>query len=192
MISPARILAPILASLALTGFVGPVVARQNQEEDTMGKIIEEKISLWKRTKDNNAFPSESQRCTVSDVSGVWKRGGGMDYTTIKLFPMKSGRYRLLFSTGGCLSHWSLELTATYRDGVLLLNRPVEEYIPAVYDRLFTIKTPQGIRLISDTSLAWSRSQHETTPHSLWMFIHKASPHPVVPKTVPARPLAQPL
>ncbi|MGC4044914.1 MAG: hypothetical protein QM758_14060 [Armatimonas sp.] len=127
----------------------------------MRAAIEARLSKWKRSKESEAALALHQKDIVvaGDISGFWLNGNDMALTSLKLFPIGPNTYKILFSAGGCLGHWRLERTGVYKDGVLLLNRPVEEYGSSPYDRLFTIRTPAGIRLISEFAMGWYRKEH---------------------------------
>lgn len=145
-----------------------------QEKTSTSKSIEELLSKWKRDK-KTAVLAPHQRIIAENLSGVWQRSTGWDSTIFELFPIGPDTYKILFWTRGCLGGWTLERTGVYKDGILVLNRPVIEYAPFIYDRLFTIRTSQGIQLISDAALTWSRSQHEIALNSLWLFVNKTPP-----------------
>lgn len=131
-------------------------ARQKyfDEHQATQQHIEQALSHWKRTSRKNPPVSAHISSVAGDLSGEWTTKSG---TTIKLFIVKPNTYHVIFSSGRCLSHWTLERTGTYKDGTLLLNRPVMETYdidsdPWIYNRLFTTDTPKGQYLISDAAL----------------------------------------
>lgn len=164
--------------------------------------VEKELSRWKPTTDNDAIPTAHQKVIADDISGVWRNGngGGFDSAQIKLYPMGVDKYRVIFTSHGCLGHWRLVRTAIYKDGALWLDRPVVEYCGKPYRRLFTVRRPQdiefdsdgrvatspaGIALISDEKLRWSRVQREPELNSLWMFKNKSHRVKVLTPKAPA-------
>lgn len=166
----------MMVSIPTVGAQGQI----NQDVDRRNSI-EKKLTHWKPTKDNDALPVKQLACVVQDMSGVWRTFSRewdssleakifpeglrendllLGSSQIKLFSMGGNRYRVLFSTGGVSGFWSLERTATYSKGVLVLNRPVQEERDASYTRLFTIRTSKGIYLISDYALTTYYQKHE--------------------------------
>ena len=174
-----------LAGLALTVSILPVGA-QGREDDFQREMIEKELAHWKPGKQNQAVPTRQLACVVGDPSGVWLSDEG---SKIKLFPLGHNQYRVLFATRGCLGNWTLERTATYGNGILLLNRPVMEYCPATYNRLFTIRTPQGIRLISDDALAF---HYKYKQKDTWFMAFENTTHTVKEVLPTAKPQARPL
>lgn len=177
------------------------VLAQDSREVGMRDAVEAQLSKWKRGKENEAALALHQKDIVvaRDISGVWLRDSGMDSTKLKLFSVGPNVYKIILSTGGCLGHWTLERTGVYKDGVLLLNRPLEEYTPLIYDRLFTIRTPAGVRLISEAALGWYREEHGAEMVSVLMFKNTtqssatimASKKPEVTKKQVAAPASRP-
>lgn len=148
-------------------------SEQKRLQDQMtGRTIERNLAHWKPTPENHATPPAKLRYIASDISGVWMHGSGEEYTKIKLsaIAMRPGTYRVIWEAVGETYSFLLERTATYRGGVLMLDRPVEEYISSPYKRLFTIKTPQGIRLISDVKLFYCQKDHLVLPRPFDSFM----------------------
>ncbi len=93
-----------------------------------------------------------------DVIGRWARYVHDDGATLTLTRSERCHFNVRFETCGDLAEWTLERTASLEGGLLVLNRPVIEYCPAVYDRLYCI---------GETFIEYLVSQHSV--RSYWDF-----------------------
>lgn len=103
------------------------------------KRRESELINWKSGPDQDRKPRKSLRdCTIS-IEGDWLRGGHLETTTLDIKRIGPSNYSIEFYTTGCLSRWKLSRTATYSDGVVKFDRPVQEYVSRTYDRLYAIR-----------------------------------------------------
>ena len=136
--------------------------------DVTRAIREAMITRWKPDKETFLAPPAFLRCRADDLTGTWKLPASTESARLRLSRRKEDppdTYRVAFEARGCLMNWSLERTATYRDGVLILNRAVVDYDESCYIRVYTIKTDQGVRLISYPG--YQRSGEAGTAHSFY-------------------------
>jgi hypothetical protein len=61
-----------------------------------------------------------------------------DGSLLSIRKKEGGGYAVGLETHGCVGGWSFERTARYKDGILRLNKAVEEYDPGPYDTLYAI------------------------------------------------------
>ena len=94
----------------------------------------------------------------------------------------AGKYSVGFDTFGCLDRYSLQREATYKDGVLRLNKAVAEYCPFTYDTLYTISVDGKEYLISQSMIRflvenYSKKGRVNWPEHLWigMFHREEKP-----------------
>lgn len=115
--------------------------------------MERDLAHWKPEK-VWANPFAQELAIDADLSGTWKRPGRMDLAEIQFTSKGNGRYGVEFTSVGCLNGWRLLRTATFKDGVILLNKPVKDYAGWTYDRLYS--THVG----SETRLVWPEAYYE--------------------------------
>jgi hypothetical protein len=123
-----------------------------QESATL-RTIERGLASWKPGKEERLSPTGNLRNPSMSLQGTWLVHTGMDHSELSLTPASSGGWNVVFSTGGCLSSWTLKRTAAFRDGVLRLNRPVEEYAPRTYRLLHAVRRAGRDYLVPAPSLA---------------------------------------
>ena len=73
------------------------------------------------------------------LEGRWGRYGHDDTAECTLV-RSNGGFSILFETCGDLAQWTLQRTGVFENGMLVLNRPVIEYCPRYYDRLYFVDT----------------------------------------------------
>ena len=122
------------------------------EEAIAADVIERKLAAWKPTAENETTPRRTLLSTTGDISGTWRVSRGMDGSTLWIRSSTPGRYVVSFRTGGCLSRWTLKRHGQYGDGVLSLNKPVEEYFPLTYSRLYVLTVAGQLYLVPDASV----------------------------------------
>jgi hypothetical protein len=139
----------LLASLIL------LAAQEPREMAEMATArAEQRMSDWKPGKDDRITPPSAMWAKDAEVSGGWQTDGRLDRTILVLRKTGRGKYKVDFETWGCLSRWTLVRTAELRDGTLFLNKPVEEYASWTYDRLYTVRLGNTVRLISPALVAY--------------------------------------
>ena len=128
---------------------------------------EKKLRLWNPTKKNDATPKAELLVAKLSLKGTWTVGYGMESTSLAISPSRSGSYSVEFRTSGCLDGWRLHRTATFKDGTLLLNRPVEEYSPITYRRLFALRIKGKNYLVPDCSV--DDFENQRSPFWNWSY-----------------------
>lgn len=108
---------------------------------------ETELDGWKPTCDEPYEPVEGIRQRDMDIVGSWAVRRGMDGSSLTIKRNGERGYIVSFSTSGCLDRWRLARHGEYRDGVLRLNRPVRDYFPLTYDRLYAIRIEGQDRLL---------------------------------------------
>ena len=100
---------------------------------------ESELNNWKPGPEQDRKPRPSNRDSSISLEGDWQSGGLLETTTLNIKRKDSSNYAVEYYTTGCLSRWKLSRTATYSDGVLKFDRPVQEYVSRTYDRLYAIR-----------------------------------------------------
>ena len=102
------------------------------------RVSEEDLELndWAPGPEQSVAPDEDMRVEKVDISGEWTYG----YRTIFwIRPHKDDGYQVRFHSHSRSRSCNLERTATYEQGVLVLNRPVKEMHGLAYQRLYTVR-----------------------------------------------------
>ncbi|MFN0138128.1 MAG: hypothetical protein ACKVS9_18645 [Phycisphaerae bacterium] len=102
-------------------------------------FIEQELADWSPSVADAQAPPEYLRNRSVAIEGVWIGRTDMDYASMTITRRADNNYDVEFVTGGSLSSWCLKRTASYRDGVLTLDRPVREYCPITFKSMFTIQ-----------------------------------------------------
>lgn len=84
-------------------------------------------------------PPEKLRDRSLDIEGDWIGRTGMDSAQMSIKRRSEREYDIDFATGGCLGHWKLKRTGSYHEGVLTLDRPVQEYCPITFKTLYAVR-----------------------------------------------------
>lgn len=106
--------------------------------DQQAQYIEKKLAAWSPGIKDKQVPPDKIRDRSVDIEGDWIGRTGMDSAKMSIKRRSGDGYEVRFSTSGCLSRWQLKRTGTYQDGVLVLNRPVQEYCPITFQTLYAI------------------------------------------------------
>jgi hypothetical protein len=101
--------------------------------------MEAKLAWWSPKAKDLQMPPEKLRDGSIDIEGDWIRRTRLDSARMRVKHRSSNHYDVEFATSGCLSRWQLKRTGSYRDGVLTLNRPVQEYCPITFNTLYAIR-----------------------------------------------------
>lgn len=83
------------------------------------------------------------------IIGEWNEFAPMAGSSMSIEKADSCRLQVHFYAQGCLDSWSLSRTGFYRNGILELDRPVAEYLPRVYKKLYTLKVGNRDYLVPD-------------------------------------------
>jgi hypothetical protein len=101
--------------------------------------IERRIQDWESASHTLSQPDLSLVAPDVALAGNWSVSRHRQGSRLELSPDAAGNWRARFETGGCLGRCALDRTAQFTNGVLLLDRPVSEYLPVTYDRLYAIR-----------------------------------------------------
>src|SRR4051812_38512522 len=107
--------------------------------------VERRLSKWKPGIVDQTTPSSAIWIKKADLTGKWSTEHYMDGSTLALTPTGPDTYSVEFTTAGCMAAWKLPRTATFRDGMLTFNKAVDEYAPATYDRVYTVRLNGKVR-----------------------------------------------
>jgi len=114
--------------------------------------VDERLSKWTPGKEDSRQPNKKIMAADTEIVGEWVvNRGGHDYTTLSI-SRNGDRLSISFYTGGCLTEWELERTGMFSEGVLLLDRPVEEYLPLTYKKLYAGRIDGKELLVSSAAV----------------------------------------
>jgi len=106
--------------------------------------MEAKLAEWKPDPATEALTPITRKMLMdvlhpqTDIEGDWLMSFGRDGSSLAIRKKENGPYTVYSATGGCLDDWELTRTGTYCDGVLSLNKPVEEYCGWTYMTLYAV------------------------------------------------------
>jgi len=115
-------------------------------------VVERKLDHWLPTKENAQVPRAAIRSPQTDISGVWEVHRGHGGSSLAITRSGPETYDVVLDTHGCLDWWKLRRTGRYSDGVLVLNRPVQEYFPLTYQKLYAVRTSSSEYLVPDAGV----------------------------------------
>lgn len=124
--------------------------------------LDQEFRNWDAGAQERLVPPDAIRAPDLDISGEWCVSRGYDSTFLTIRPVSGDRYEVCFATHGCVGGWKLHRVATFREGVLVLDEPVEEYFPLMYARLYPVKitgedcliSSDGVKQLEDEFLVW--------------------------------------
>ena len=136
--------------LVIIAVVGIIAALFLPATGNRPPMTDEDLHLddWQPGPEHSATPTDSIRMLDIDLEGVWTDQIGWLDLTIK--PLADGRYDVSFlSHGRCGLGGSVQLErfADYEDGVLLLNRPVQELTGATYQQVYSVRINDTLCLV---------------------------------------------
>ena len=141
---------------------------RQQRSALMSLITEGKLTKWEPDhEDLVPMISDIHKPDV-EIAGSWTTLGGFSGSTLEIQEDEDGTYSIDFSTGGCLSDWDLKRTGTYANGVLRLDKPVEEYISSPYDALYPVRVGGLDYLISQWSIRFLSEHYATDGKVKWV------------------------
>ena len=119
------------------------------EEAIITEIVEESIrEEFDPAAEYGLPPAKGELVEGVDLEGTWRSRPFFDYTAITFKKQRDGNYSVCFESGGCLQEWVLHRVATYSGSTITLDKPVEEYLPATYTRMYTIRFNGTVFLIA--------------------------------------------
>ncbi|MCB9853237.1 MAG: hypothetical protein H6819_09095 [Phycisphaerales bacterium] len=142
----------IASSQPATSSVSDSRTGLERQNEASSRYIEAELKDW-RPPDGLQPPPATIRVSSIDLEGSWLGRTGMDTASMVISRRNDGTFDVNFSTSGCLGGWRLKRTATYKDGILELDRPVQEYCPITFRRLYTIRANGTELLLPETSVA---------------------------------------
>jgi hypothetical protein len=114
--------------------------------------VEKRLDQWRPTKENERVPHASARSPQTDVSGEWKVYGGYEGSSFVITRSGLETYAVVFETYGCMGWWKLRRTAHYSRGMLVLNRPVQEYSSLPYQKIYAVRVGVMEYLLPDVAV----------------------------------------
>jgi hypothetical protein len=129
---------------------------------TVEAKVETRLAQWKPDHEDLRDSFIGMLSTNANISGDWKNSEllSMDDNRMTISFKRDGKYEVLFSTHGCVGFWTLTRQATYSNGILRMNLPIEEYSGSQYDTLYTAVISNQIALIPQSEARNVQSKEE--------------------------------
>lgn len=143
----------LMVAIAVRSDLLPAAEILDVEDELSAEIEREMMASFDAGAESNEAPKRGEPVSGLDLTGEWSSAGGYDSTRITFANRESGGYSVRFETAGCLGSWSFERKATYVGHTVQLDLPVQEYLPATYTRLHTIRYRGGVYLIPSARVA---------------------------------------
>lgn len=103
------------------------------------KYLEKRLAEWTPQPYDRDVPMAAIRDPQIDVEGHWFADSTYTVSKMRISMLPSEHYAVELSTRGCLSNWELKRTAVFYDGILFLDKPVQDYGLDTFDRLFAVR-----------------------------------------------------
>ncbi|MBI5687503.1 MAG: hypothetical protein HZC54_20725 [Verrucomicrobia bacterium] len=177
---------------------GTAVACVTNKLEYASVYIEPEISnlLAKHQIDETNLASQLSPWIVKeqlDLTGKWDKPAMFDNISLTLKKRNDERYDVDCDAGGCCAAWTLKRTGSFDGGVLILDRPVRQYVPRPPFRFFyLLRTPLGIRLVDqhvvrewilkENVMKWPPNKWDGMMRDYWnseSFLDKVDPTRVV-------------
>ena len=140
---------------------------RQQESVWMSPIVEEELATWEPDHEDLVPMISDIHKPDMEIAGSWTTLMILDGSTLEIQENEDGTYSIDFSTGGCLSNWDLKRTGTYANGVLRLDKPVEEYGSSTYDTLYPVRVDGLDYLISQSRIRSLYKHYATDGKVKW-------------------------
>jgi hypothetical protein len=143
---------PVTASQPANSTVSDRKTSIEKERNESTRQMEARLKNW-QAPEGLQLPPDSIRISSVALEGSWLGRTGMDSARMNITRREDDTFDVEFVAGGCLGRWQLSRTATYSDGILELDRPVQEYCPITFKRLYTIRVDGTELLLPETNVA---------------------------------------
>jgi hypothetical protein len=143
--------------------------------------LEFDISHWVPATKDRATPKRDVWIKNFDPCGKWSTPGGFAVDWFEIRRRKEGGFTVEFGSASCLTRYTMSRHATFSDGVLHLDRPLNGNANGIFDRLYPIQIGHRVFLVTPES-ASELSGRSLEDWELWpMFVSdKTRFRPVVP------------
>lgn len=139
-----------LASLSASPLAADVLS---VEDEYSAQVEAEMMASFDAGAESKQPPKRGELVSGLDLAGEWSTPGGYDLTKLTFVPLESGGYSVRFETAGCLGSWHFERKADYSGHTVILDLPVQEYSPATYTLLHTIRYRGNTYLVPSARVA---------------------------------------
>jgi len=162
-----------ILSLSLLVFIAASCSRELvyfANQSVSNEVVNESIAKeYKPEKEYHLPPKKGEVVADHELEGTWSSPGGLDYTSIVFQKTSSGKYSVKFSSGGCLADWTLDRQATYEKGIIIFDKPVEEYLPALYTKMYTIRFKDNIYLLASERIKDFEEDDDPGTYEMWLL-----------------------
>ena len=143
------------------------------QDEIMAQVVEERLESWTPDSENEQQPLPEIRHKSMDIEGEWFVSRGLDGSALSIKQNGDDQFRIVFSTHGCLASYQLIRTGTFSDGVLTLNRPVDEYFPLTYKKLYAVRVGKEEFLLPSAAVEDFQSELSPDSEEVTDFIAKS-------------------
>jgi len=145
------------------------------EQAIVNCMIEESIAEYYRPENEYQVPPGKGKIVDHiQLEGTWSNPGEFSYTSITFEKRCAGNYGVKFYSGGCEMEWTLDREATYKKGVITFDKPVEEYLPALYTRMYTIQFNETVYLLASERIEDFEEENDSNGET-WLLKKNLNP-----------------
>jgi hypothetical protein len=130
---------PLVAALVAPAGALPATDPLAAEDQFSADVEREMMASFDASAENKVPPERGELVSGIDLVGEWSTPAGYASTRMKFVANQSGGYTVHFEAAGCLGSWGLHRNAAYAGHTVTLDLPVQEYLPATYTLLHTIR-----------------------------------------------------
>lgn len=115
------------------------VAWARYREAVSAEYVEARLEGWRPQDDDDVVPPDRCRVPSMEITGEWLCESRLIRASLTIHSREDGKYSVDFSTSGCLRRWRLHRVGTFDDGVLMLDKPVQEYSSVTFNKMYAIR-----------------------------------------------------
>ncbi|MSR59558.1 MAG: prepilin-type N-terminal cleavage/methylation domain-containing protein [Planctomycetaceae bacterium] len=134
--------------------------------------IEKGIQNWKPSDHPIVQPNAEWIHPDMDIVGNWSVRRRLDSSALAIEKLDSGEYRVKFKTSGCLGGYDSERIGECRDGVLSLDKPLAEYFPGTYQKLYAVRVDESDCLLPAAFVPQFQAAVSTDPSRLNWYVYR--------------------
>lgn len=128
----------LIVAIAIVGVLAVLLLGPDSSTVARRKI-ERRARDWTPSAADRLRPDPSLIAPDIEIAGEWESRRHLNSCSLSIRQTASNAYAVDFATGGCMGGCAFQRSGCYRNGVLTLDGPVAEYMPAAYDTLYAIR-----------------------------------------------------
>jgi hypothetical protein len=109
--------------------------------------IERSLGKWQPAAIDRRAPDSRIWVKDAKIAGLWTRWSDFDGCSYEFTSKGNHRYAVRIYTKGCVDSWELKRSASYENGIIQFDKPVQVYTSETFDRLYPVKS-HGLLLLA--------------------------------------------